>query len=411
MRLIILILVTLSLLCTVCACGADIAPPERDIGSVSESTPAMAASTAPLTTGELYRRHMEQYAVGFSANDMSALGGVDFEPYSVILVGEIHQVSSNTEVKLAFLKYLHEQHGVRFLIEEMGYGSGMQINKFLQTGDKTLLTDFYTAVVGRQGATQESYEFYLRLGEYNLSLPEEERITVLGVDIQSPRTIGLSALHGLTEDKGAPPPEAEEAYRLLAENRALTEAELAAMMEQAEQHEDGFRAYLAEDYDDFYFTLRSVLQSAKFAEEKGSEALRERYLCDNFRSLYEHYGIDRCFGMFGSVHASRNAMFGTHRSFAGFLSRDYEPTKDKVLSMVCVYDQCEVLDTLSGASSKLISAFGGSALAAPFAEAVGGDFGLCPAGGLTLATEHIDEKYQYLICIKSSPACAFFKAE
>lgn len=406
MRLFVLALLTLSLLCTACACGTDAAPPEPSTDSVSEPT-----STAPLAAGERYRQHMEQYAVGFSTDDMSALGGVDFEPYSVILVGEIHQVGSNTEVKLAFLKYLHEQYGVRFLIEEMGYGSAMQINKFVQTGDKALLTNFYTAVVGRQGATQESYEFYLRLGEYNLSLPENQRIIVLGVDIQSPRTVGLGALRGLTEDRGAPPPEAEEAYRLLAENRALTEAELAAMMEQAEHHEDGFRAYLAEDYDDYYFTLRSVWQSAKFAEEKGGDALRERYLCDNFRSLYEHYGIDRCFGMFGSVHSSLDAMFGTHRSFAGFLSRDYEPTKDKVLSMVCVYDQCEVLDTLSGTSARLISAFGGSALAAPFAEAVGGDYGLCPAGELALATERIDEKYQYLICIKNSPACAFFKAE
>lgn len=405
MRLFALILLTLSLLCTACACGTDVSPPEPSTSSISDMP------TAPLKTGEIYRQHMEEYAAGFSADDMSALGGVDFAPYNVILVGEIHQVGSNTELKLAFLKYLHEQYGVRFLIEEMGYGSGMQINKFLQTGDKTPLTDFYTAVVGRQGATQESYEFYLRLGEYNLSLPEAERITVLGADIQSPRTVGLSALRALTQDRGAPPPEAGEAHRLLAENRALTEVELAAMMEQAEQREAAFRAYLAEDYDDFYFTLRSVWQSAKFAEEKGSDALRERYLCDNFRSLYEHYGIDRCFGMFGSVHSSLNAMFGTHRSFAGFLNRDYEPTTGKVLSMVCVYDQCEVLDTASGTSAKLISAFGGSALAAPFAEAVDGDFGLCPAGELTLATERIDESYQYLICIKNSPACAFFKAE
>src|SRR5690606_14282819 len=83
----------------------------------------------------------------------------------------------NSKVELSLLKYLHKNGKVRHLLLELGSARGYVVNEYIN-GDSS----YKELLSSETGYTYT--KFFDRLKKYNMSLPENERITVHGVDIE-----------------------------------------------------------------------------------------------------------------------------------------------------------------------------------------------------------------------------------
>ncbi len=332
------------------------------LSGCTASTPPEAVQPEPkkMTVADIAQRHMEQYAVSLSLDDMAALDNVDFASYKVVFLGEGHGVAKNTELKLAFIKYLNENLSMRYLIEEAGYCSAIIIDRYLRTGDERLIAWMISAAPGTYIYTEEYYEFFLRLYEYNKSLPEDRKIIILGIDVEHQVSFGLEVLSTFAIEGAEMPASVKTVFDTIMHEQPTADR-LAAALETVEANEKAFRGYLGDGYTDFYFGLRSIWQAWVFYSEKAHDlATREAFICENFRDLYALHEMDLCFGMFGEAHSGRTGRFAYQKSLAYHLDSEFEPTKGRVVSFVCLYWKCMSINRKSGSSISVVPWPGGS---------------------------------------------------
>jgi hypothetical protein len=108
-----------------------------------------------------------------------------FDAANVYLLGEVHGFGDVQALDLQLLKLLHSK-GVRYYIAEMDSLQAKQLNKFLLGEEKD--TFLLKEVVQKhkswipQQAGRQFYEKWLSVYDFNHSLPDSLRITVLGLD-------------------------------------------------------------------------------------------------------------------------------------------------------------------------------------------------------------------------------------
>lgn len=111
----------------------------------------------------------------------------DIENKKVIMIGEMHYMAPNSIVQANLLIHVNKHFGIRHLLIEFGQAEAYLYNQYLQTGDEWYLQ--YTF----HGAShfEEFYSSMKNLYEYNLSLDNDKKIMVHGLDYE--REPGLSA--------------------------------------------------------------------------------------------------------------------------------------------------------------------------------------------------------------------------
>lgn len=124
-------------------------------------------------------------------DDFSSFSMLDsvLDDYRVFFIGENHTFRvSNQKLQLKMFKYLYHNAGVRTLLLEFGYSSGWLMNQYVQTGDSTLynIFDIY--------AYKAWTNFVKDLAEFNLSLDSNERIEIIGIDVERFKSIPLKVL-------------------------------------------------------------------------------------------------------------------------------------------------------------------------------------------------------------------------
>ena len=104
--------------------------------------------------------------------------------YQFFFTAEEHWKSVNAQIQFRFLTYLHQKAGVRNLILEGGYAYAELLNRYLETGkEKLLIRALYDTPV----CPRNQMDFYRKLYRFNQSLPEAERVWLVGIDLeQSP---------------------------------------------------------------------------------------------------------------------------------------------------------------------------------------------------------------------------------
>lgn len=98
--------------------------------------------------------------------------------YKIFFTGENHYYSSeNSKIEMEMLKYFHKNAGVRNVIIELGFSRGYMLNKYVN-GDTAYFKEL-------EGTTAKVFlYFYKKLRDWNMSLPDSNRITIHGVDIE-----------------------------------------------------------------------------------------------------------------------------------------------------------------------------------------------------------------------------------
>ena len=270
-----------------------------------------------------------------------------------IFTGEDHRVQKfNTALEARMMQYLNTR-GYKYYLMEAGSVSAWMLNRYLIEGDSAaeqILSTYYS---------RNFFNMFQSLRRHNDTLPEEQKIEAVGLDIERDAPLALRTLLLMLPDKHAP-----DSLELFVESlKILSNIHIQQAMEfSKKQNDDGgiydfggyefdFGDYEEEDEDEpsyFYFnmikTIRDLTQrfrgkEAEFQAYLGegypqfehvikelenwlvwiqfekdqlpqSWVYREQYMEGNFRKFFKDKPEAKGFGQFGRCHITRVTKVG-----------------------------------------------------------------------------------------------------
>ncbi len=128
-----------------------------------------------------------------SKNNVQVSGSIDeklfdadFYKSQVFLLGEIHGYADNQKIDQEMLFFLNKKVGVKYYIAEMDSLVAGKLNAFLleKQKNKTVLKEVVETIKQRipQQSSQELFDKWSAIYDYNQNLPDSLKIMVIGID-------------------------------------------------------------------------------------------------------------------------------------------------------------------------------------------------------------------------------------
>ena len=131
---------------------------------------------------------MAQNKVSYLEKNRFDLHDIGFEfpqkDFKIIGFGAYHGSAKIEDVELKLLKNLTQDGTINYYMYEVDYSTARFFNKYLETGDTTLLNELVTYMGYHvpQERTIEMYEKWKRLKKLNDELPKANKLEVLGME-------------------------------------------------------------------------------------------------------------------------------------------------------------------------------------------------------------------------------------
>ncbi|MCH4890109.1 erythromycin esterase family protein [Acidaminobacter sp. JC074] len=277
----------------------------------------------------------------------------DLDQHEIFLTGEVHGIKANSDLNIAFVKYFKEETNFKYYLSEMPYSMSYFLNQFLESGDETILLDIFKDL-GKYGSDdKEYYEFWTNFYSYNYNLADEEKIKVVGLDIESNIIQAYKCLLDMLPDEEAPI-EIKESISSLGDilellntsfrNNYKGEKNAEAILEDMGEHRDLYKDYLGENYVYFELVLWNILNSKKAYKVVDDwvewNNTRDRIIYDNFKTIDNVLPRDNYYGQWGAGHVFQDVNTDV-KWFATYLNK-YPKYQDKVLSITYNYLDCQM---------------------------------------------------------------------
>jgi len=291
------------------------------------------------------------------------------EGKEIFLTGEVHGIASNSVLELDFFKYFKEKTDFKYYLCESSYSSSYFINQYLETGNKMYLDEVYSRTSGNYQESQENYDFWLAVYEYNNALNEDQKINVVGVDIEHDYITSFRFLTTILPDKEIPD-EIKASIDLVLETKELLESSFRndykapknskIILEDFDVNRKVYIDYLGEEFIYFELVLQNVLNGKEAYKHNGDMTtwnnVRDAMIYENFVKLDNFLPNGKYFGQWGLAHVyqhkDKDIMW-----FGAYLNSEGSKYQDKVFSIAFNYLNCETMDKAGGASSPINFAF------------------------------------------------------
>ena len=102
---------------------------------------------------------------------------------NLVWLGESHGTKLNTELAFEWFQKLDQKRKVDYLLLESGFLDGEELNRFMATGDSTILIRKMHKHGGTFEWTKEKYQYYLNIFRSQKDKPVSERTRFIGIDI------------------------------------------------------------------------------------------------------------------------------------------------------------------------------------------------------------------------------------
>ncbi|MGI6365985.1 MAG: hypothetical protein ACOX2G_09745 [Bacillota bacterium] len=261
----------------------------------------------------------------------------DLAESEVILSGaEFHGTKATYQLQSRLTIALHRQAGVRYLLLGIGHATGQLYNTYLQTGDPDLLDLIQSEIRFTSASCHEHRLAWEELSQYNLSLAPEDRLTVIGIDLEYQPHTAAYYLSSLSSDKDLVP--APDSY--LGTPHALDQYVTALELDLA-RRETKYREALGENYEEYVLVVKNLRDTVTANCSDDFYAIREGMMYQNFLRALTSHPRGKYFGQFSMDHiyqrqAGPSILEGSHR-LAMYLNRDDSPVQGKVLSIAAMY--------------------------------------------------------------------------
>lgn len=282
----------------------------------------------------------------------------------LFLTGESHNIAANYIMQLEFLKYFNNKAGVKYLLIESSYSSSMLINKYLETGDKKYLREYFLVDDNYKNLYKDTYiyskeeeKLFTDLYDYNKKLPKDKRIKVFGLNHENSYYYAIPCLKSLLPLEQAPNSIDKNIKKLKASsfNSSDLRQFVTLLNKDVKENEKDYKEYLKDNFFHFELVLSSLSDTLDmmdkvkaivgdreptYLELAGdfSEG-RETIMYENFKKIYNHYG-GKYYGQFGNMHVrllpyKNNEKELFEKSFSNRLNEfEDSPIRQKVLSIM-----------------------------------------------------------------------------
>ena len=293
----------------------------------------------------------------------------ELETKDIFLTGEVHGVAANSVLKLDFFKYFKETTDFKYYLCETSHSCAYFINQYLETGDKIYLDNVYRRASITYQGSKENYDFWLEVYEYNKALNENQKINVVGIDIEHDYITSFRFLTTILPDKEIPD-EIKASIDLVLETKELLESSFQndykapknskIILDDIDVNRTVYMDYLGEDFIYFELVLENVLNGKEAYKHNGDMTawnnVRDAMIYDNFVKLDNFLPKGKYFGQWGLPHVyqhkDKDIMW-----FGAYLNSEGSKYQDKVFSIAFNYLDCEAMDKAGGASSPINFAF------------------------------------------------------
>lgn len=306
---------------------------------------------------------------GFTVLD-SAVDG-----YDLFLAGEAHGVVENLDFTYKLFQYLHDRRGVRTYLAEIGFAAGEQLNDYVQgAGTDADLQSIMDSSRGTYAWTSEWFAFWRRLRLWNARLAPDQRIRVVGIDVEHQVDRGFTYIADRLTRSPAPSGAIEAIAERLANwqalgraacddtvpgDRASGDVALRTLAADAfgslSTNEPEWVAFLGDSFDPVRIALRNIVRRYEYYEDPRNAEIREAAAYANFLDVYSLLGEGerRFVGLWGSVHIPTAPVNG-FAWLAARLARD-SPVAGAVFTIAPFYDRSTALRTFPYRTSPLSS--------------------------------------------------------
>lgn len=277
--------------------------------------------------------------------DNKTFGNAD---YRVFLAGEYHAKTKGYQTQKMLIQYLYEEQDVDYLICELGMGQGFLLDDYIQTGNEENLIFMMEELEGTLAYTQDEYQLWKWLYDYNQQQPENDKLHIIGLDIEFQKKTSVRGLSLLMDNSVTPAKEIQPLIERIKESDGTAAKEFPQALE---KYPEQMKEIFGENFPWAEQYAKNVTATEKFFElnqSGGANAhqIRDDKMTDNLFFTMEQLPEDaKFFGQFGAEHILQSEMITTfvlqenYNRFAMQLQADDSPVKGEVCSIYLVFLQ------------------------------------------------------------------------
>ena len=277
--------------------------------------------------------------------DNKTFGNAD---YRVFLAGEYHAQTKGYQSKKMLIQYLHENQDVDYLICELGMGQGFLLDDYIQTGNEENLIFMMEELEGTLAYTQDEYQLWKWLYDYNQQQPENDKLHIIGLDIEFQKKTSARGLSLLLDNSVTPAKEIQPLIERIKESDGTAVKEFPQALE---KYPEQMKEVFGENFPWAEQYAKNVAATNQFYDwmEEGKtnfHQIRDDKMTDNLFFAMEQLPEDaKFFGQFGAEHILQSEMITTfvlqenYNRFAMQLQEDDSPVKGEVCSIYLVFLQ------------------------------------------------------------------------
>lgn len=276
----------------------------------------------------------------------------ELEAYKIFLVGESHGISFNQELESGLLEFFVREGGVQNYLLELSPSVVGFLREYIETGNEELLNLVFTAVEGTYFGTVENYRHWRRVHDLYQSLPDENKFTLLGVDVEHQPILSfqyLNHLLGQVENSELLETKLGEIGMVLRGERSVYDSEVREFLAEllAELETEAVQTKLGVLAEEFELVLSNLIVGVDLptTDAVSRYAIRDRAMYTNFLKQADKHSEAKYFGQWGLNHVYQNEQMGVEW-FASFLDKT-EVYNDTVFSMVLVYQDSHYMESFS----------------------------------------------------------------
>lgn len=225
---------------------------------------------------------------------------------NIFWLGESHGTSDSYKLSICYLQFLCNQVAIQYCLLEDTYENECLYNKYLETGDDSLLATAMNDSKGTFGYTKENYEYYRNIRKLNLSRPKAKQIKFISIDIEHQ---WKKSHHSLIE--------IVRRLDITDTSLVLSKVNTVELLDQTStikyynecnvdlvKNKKKYQTLLKQSYSEIFYRVRNICSYFKAEKSENWDATRDSLIFENFKYRNKEYNLtkSKSFAFWGDSH-------------------------------------------------------------------------------------------------------------